>query len=220
MSIKAVLFDHDGTLVDSEGIHCQIWQTVLSRYNIVLPSHEYEKKFVGLQSIDIARQLARNDDCPVTADVLFTQKKQLVNEYLADNAFPLIKDVLAVMQSLKQAGITMAIVTGASRASVRSSVKAYGLAQYVDVVVSSDDVINNKPAPDPYLLAVKQLGLQVNDCVAVEDSETGLASAHSAGVPCLTVESALTPQHNLEKSSKHCKNLTEVQHWVLNHLIA
>jgi len=220
MSIKAVLFDHDGTLVDSEGVHCRIWQRVLSRHNVVLPSHEYEKKFVGLQSIEIAKKLVLDYNCPVTADVLFNQKKQLVSEYLADQAFPIIDDAIAVMQSLKQAGLRLAIVTGASRASVRSSVKAYGLAQYVDVVVSSDDVSNNKPAPEPYLLAVKQLGLQVKDCVAVEDSETGLASAHGAGVPCLTVESALTPQHNLEKSSKHCKDLTEVQHWVLNHLMA
>ena len=215
MPIKAVLFDHDGTLVDSEAIHYDLWQELLARFDINIPLSEFEAKFVGLPSAAIAAHIARDYNIPLTAEALFIEKSSLVKDYLAEKAFPLIDDALDVIQALKAAGVILAVVTGAPKLNIESTIRYYDLAKYFDSVVCGYDVENNKPAPDPYQLAMTQLGLTADECVAVEDSETGLLSAHRAGLRCLTVESALTPHHNLEHSFKHCKNLTEVKHWVL-----
>jgi len=171
---------------------------------------------VGLPSAAISAHIARDYECALTAEELFIEKNTMVKAYLSQNAFPLIHDALAVIQSLKNAGFTLAVVTGAPKLNIESTVREYELAPYFDAVVCGYDVENNKPAPDPYLLAVEQLGLSVDDCVAIEDSETGLLSAHRAGIRCLTIETALTPHHNLEHSVKHCTNLTEVEQWIVS----
>ena len=215
MTIKAILFDHDGTLVDSEAVHYDLWQQLLQRLSITISKSDFEKKFVGLPSGAIARDIVTNYSCPINVDTLIQKKTLLVKQFLNKQAFPLIDDALAVIGALKQAGFTLGVVTGASQLSIATTIERHNLSQYFDVVVCGEDVENNKPAPDPYRLAVQQLGVQHEECIAVEDSETGLQSAISAGLKCLTVETPLTPHHDLTLSAQHCKNLTEVKQWIL-----
>lgn len=216
MPIKAILFDHDGTLVDSEAVHYDLWQQLLDRLSITISKSEFEKNFVGLPSRAIAREIVENYRCPIGLEALVEEKTLLVKQFLHEQAFPLIDDALAVIVALKQAGFTLGVVTGASRLSIATTIERHNLSQYFDVVVCGEDVENNKPAPDPYRLAVQQLGVQLEECVAVEDSETGLQSAISAELTCLTVETPLTPHHDLTLSTQHCKNLTEVKQWILD----
>ena len=217
MTIKAVLFDHDGTIVDSEAIHFRLWDELLTSYGIPFPLSDFETRFVGLPSAQIAAHIVSDYKSPVDAETLFRKKSAMIQDYLVDNAFPLIDDALAVFQSLKAAGFTLGVVTGAPRLNIDSTIAAYDLATYFDTVVCGDDVLNNKPAADPYVLATKRLGLTPEQCIAIEDSETGLQAAVSAGMRCLTVETALTPHHDLQKSECHCKNLTEANAWILAH---
>ena len=216
MAIKAILFDHDGTLVDSEAVHYDLWQKLLQKHSITIPKAEFEKRFVGLPSSEIARDIIKHYRCSIGLDELIHKKTRLVKQYLSEQAFPLIGDALEVIIALKQLGFTLGVVTGASQLSIATTIERHNLSKYFDVVVCGEDVDNNKPAPDPYRLAVKKLGLQLEECVAVEDSETGLQSAIGAGLKCLTVETPLTPHHDLTLSTQHCPCLTEVKQWILD----
>jgi len=115
-------------------------------------------------------------------------------------------------------GFTIAIVTGAGREGVDATLENHGLREYVSSVVSGDDVINSKPAPDCYLLAAKKLGLHPSECLAVEDTYNGSVAAISAEIKCIGV-SASNRVRNLFTGTIHeCCDLNAATQWISNSL--
>lgn len=182
---RAVIFDHDGTLVDSEGTHCDCWNSVLARFDAKLTMASYLNDYNGLPTIETARRLKERYGITATAEELYSAKIAELKAFFERSAFPVLPHVLATLQKLASSNIPMAIASGANRYEVEHSVKHHQLARFFKATVTKTDVTNAKPAPDCYVSAAEQLGITPSACIAIEDSDTGQQSAEAAGMLCL-----------------------------------
>lgn len=185
--VQAVIFDHDGTLVDSEPVHLRCWQATLTPFGQTLTAQEYTEHLSGIASIESARWLVDKFSLETTAETLLREKQERLHRYLKEQACPLIVDAQPLLEQLHQQGIPMAVASGAGRAEVERSLHFHQLQAYFKATATKDDVPNNKPAPDVYLLAAKQLNVAPDQCLAIEDSDSGQRSAISAGMRCLRI---------------------------------
>ena len=215
MPIKAIFFDHDGTLVDSEPIHYQLWRDVVAAHGVALAEALYRDCYAGIPTADNAVDLVARFAIDATPESLADAKNQATRRFLACNAFPLMPGVSDLVPWCHGAGLRLAIVTGAGHDGVQSTLRQHALGDFFETVVSGDDVAHSKPAPDCYLLAVRRLGLLPSECVAIEDTEHGVNSAAAAGVPCLAVPNEMSRQHDFSQATAVYNELAAAAAWLL-----
>ena len=214
MPIKAIFFDHDGTLVDSEPIHYQLWRDVLAAHGVALAEALYRDCYAGIPTADNAVDLVARFAIDESPAALAEAKNLATRRFLAQQAFPLMPGVRDVVPLLHRAGLRLAIVTGASSDGVQTTLRQHSLAEFFTTVVSGDDVANSKPAPDCYRLAVHRLGLLPSECVAIEDTEHGVISAAAAGVACLAVPNEMSMNHDFSQAAALFKDLAGAVAWI------
>ncbi len=180
---KAVLWDMDGTLIDSEPYWLLSESALASDYGKVWTEADGHQ-MIGKSLYDSSALLREKFEI---TDLSIQQViDRLTNEVVANlkNKLPWRPGALEALMMLKQAGIKTALVTMSMRSMALAVVDAIPF-QAFDVVVAGDDVRFGKPHPEPYEKAAKLLGLEPGECVAFEDSTTGLTSAEAAG--CIPV---------------------------------
>ena len=209
--IRAIIFDHDGTLVDSESIHCECWNRVLAQHNARLTFDDYCNNYNGLPTRDTAAAIRQKFDLPLSHEELYQCKIEQLNHFLSRAPFPLLPAVQETLDWLYRKQVPMAIASGANRNEVNHSIKAHQLSRFFPVATTKQDVSNSKPAPDVYLLAAQQLGILPENCLAIEDSDTGYRSALAAGMGCLR----LTPNPSLAYEFSH---MADIAHWLRKHM--
>ena len=185
--MKAVLWDMDGTLVDSE----KVWDVSLAAL--------YEK--LGGELTPAVRASMVGSVAENTMRIVYTDlgleldpeamagSSRWLNEYTAElfeGGLPWCAGAHELLEELAAEGTPMALVTNTQRALTERALNGIGR-RYFSATVCGDEVVNGKPAPDPYLRAVGLLGLSPLQCLAVEDSVTGTAAAEGAGCPVLVV---------------------------------
>ena len=188
----AVLWDLDGTLIDSESIWIQVEQDLVANYGGVW-THKQGIAQVGHHVSETALELqAAGVDLPVDRIIAV-----LTAGVLGKMAQPLWRPgAEALLTAVHQAGIPCALVTSSPRAIAEAVVRAAPAGAFTQVI-SGSDVVNPKPHPEPYLLAVELLHADAKRVVAIEDSVTGIASAQAAGLNVIAVPfmTPIEPDH-------------------------
>lgn len=210
--IGAIIFDHDGTLVNSEPVHLARWQSLLDPYGAQLTTEEYHRFLSGRPSLASAEWLVNRFALPVEPDVLFQQKHRAMCAWLSQQACPLMDGARTLLEHLQAAGVPLALASGASQAEVQASLKYHQLQNFFPVVTTREQVTHNKPAPDVYLLAAGGLGLAPEQCLAIEDSDSGQLAAQAAGMVCLRLDT-----HTELNNQTQCHTLPDligVKHWL------
>ncbi|MFT5707842.1 MAG: HAD superfamily hydrolase (TIGR01509 family) [Oceanospirillaceae bacterium] len=219
MGIKAVLFDHDGTIVDSERAHFEMWRDVLSQYNVQLTYEQYTNHYVGIPTTANAKTFIDKYSLNVEVTELILEKTKITSEYLSQQAFPLMNGALESLRHFYEHGLKVGIVTGAGRDGVSTTIENYGLEEYISVIVSGDDVKSSKPAPDCYLLAARKLGLHPLECLAIEDTYNGSLSAIRADIKCIGVSSSQNVRDKFSNTVYECRNLNLATLWISQNLL-
>lgn len=185
--MEAVLWDMDGTLVDSEKLWDIAMRALYASMGAVL-TPEVRESTVGGSSESVMRIVY--DDIGLDPDpVAMSESADWLHDYtgeLFDQGLPWRPGAREMLDGLTAAGVPMALVTNTRRGLAERALKSIG-SHYFTVSVCGDEVDRAKPAPDPYLRAAGLLGIPVGHCLAVEDSVTGTASAEAAGCPVLVV---------------------------------
>jgi HAD superfamily hydrolase (TIGR01509 family) len=132
------------------------------------------------------------------------------------NAMP---GALMLVRELHVAGIPMAVASSSFRKDVQASLRTVGLASMLPMLATGDEVEHTKPAPDLYLLAARRLGLSPSQCIAFEDTQTGLRAAHAAGVPCIAVPNHYSRHHDFSLATQVLNSLEEIGLSTLKSLI-
>ncbi|MGV0744667.1 HAD family hydrolase [Mycolicibacterium sp. XJ870] len=183
----AVLWDMDGTLVDSEKLWDISMHALYARMGSVL-TPEVRESTVGGSAETVMRIVY--DDIGLDPDpVAMAESADWLHDYtgeLFEQGLPWRPGAQEMLDGLTAAGVPMALVTNTRRELAERALNSIGR-QYFSVSVCGDEVKNGKPAPDPYLRAADLLGVAAAHCLAVEDSVTGTASAEAAGCPVLVV---------------------------------
>ncbi|HEX5656166.1 MAG TPA: HAD family phosphatase [Polyangiales bacterium] len=182
-----LLWDHDGVLVDTEGLYMQATQEVLATVGVRLDEAQYRELF--LRQGTGAWHLAQGK----SAHELSALKQRRNDRYteLLTRGDTYIPGALAMIAELAPHH-RMAIVTSSRRAHFDAIHAGRALPGYFELILAREDYIESKPDPEPYLTAVARLGVAPPDCLVIEDSERGLRAAHAAGLRCWVIPSSLT----------------------------
>jgi HAD superfamily hydrolase (TIGR01509 family) len=205
--VLTVLWDNDGVLVDTEGLYFRACQTVLKTVGIDLTLEQFKE--VSLRRGESTLKLAEDrgiSDAEITC--LRLQRDRLYVEFLRAQSC-VIDGVEEVLRSL-HSKVRMGVVTSTHREHFEIAHAKTGLAKYLDFVITHEDYEHSKPHPEPYLTALKRYGLRPEECIAVEDSERGLAAARAAGLECLVVLSEWTMDGDFREARRVLKSVREV----------
>lgn len=186
ISIKALLFDFDGVLADTEPFHWKAWLEVLEPYSPELDWATYERICIGISDVEMRSTFSQLCGKRITMDEirdLYPQKRKIFQELTLSSA--LIDGALVAMLG-KLRGVDMAVVTSSNQAEVEPILWQAGLLGILKATVYGNDVQRYKPFPDPYLLAMQRLQVEPSESVVFEDSATGIRSGKEAG--CRVVE--------------------------------
>jgi len=187
--VKAIFWDNDGVLVDTEDIYFRATREVLASIDIDLTKERYQDLFLvqgrGAWHLAEERGVTKRD-----VDRLRDERNALYGRWLSEEP-RLMAGVTPVLQAL-HGKYQMGVVTSSRKDHFDLIHAKTGLLKYFDFVLTASDFTRVKPDPEPYLRAVARSGVDRSACLAVEDSERGLQAAKLAGVPCVVVPTALT----------------------------
>lgn len=185
---KAVLFDFDGTLANSEQNHFEVWNIVLAACGEApLDEYTYTHGLAGLPVPEAARHVKKHLSLAIPLDEIIQRKVAETGRYFTEHPvdmMPFAKDILTLCRERE---LKLALVTASSRAELAPTFKHHDLAPFFDAVVTRDDVERSKPFPDSYLLGLERLGVSAEQAVAVEDTTHGVLAAHRAKLPVAAV---------------------------------
>jgi beta-phosphoglucomutase-like phosphatase (HAD superfamily) len=176
----AVIMDWDGTVVDSQPMNFRCLAGVLKAYGVRLREGWYRERL----GTSVDGLLAELGVSVPLGDVLDRCGELIIQELPSLKAFPLVVEWL---ERAREGGLACAVASGGGGSVVRAGVKATGLMRLFDVVVTREDAVRGKPAPDLFLEAARQLRVPPQRCLVVEDAEEGLAAARAAGMDVVDV---------------------------------
>jgi beta-phosphoglucomutase len=188
MAIRAVVFDFDGVLADSERLHLKAYQMTLEPHGIHLDMKTYCERYLGFDDEGSIRQVVADYRLMLgdeEIEVLLEHKARIF-EKLVSNGDVLFKGAAACVRRLGTEW-PLGIASGALRGEIELMLGVASLAGAFRFIVAAGDTDLTKPAPDPYLRAAHLHGVSPSECVAIEDSHWGLQSARDAGMKTVAV---------------------------------
>lgn len=183
---RALVFDLDGTLIDSMPYHVRAWQQVAQEHDgfVLEPDFIYQRG--GFSSPNIVRDLIAAG-CKVPSVEAFVQRKvELYRAHMAE--VPVFDQVLQILKEARARGAKIGIGTGTQRINAVDILKQHHLSEFIDVIVSGDDVQKHKPEPDTFLKALEQVNVAPQDALIVEDGLPGIQAAANGHLDCLVVD--------------------------------
>jgi HAD superfamily hydrolase (TIGR01509 family) len=190
----AVLWDMDGTLVDTEPYWIAREHEIVAEFGNGAWTDDHAHALVGFDLRDSARYISKHGEVDLPVDDIVNLLLDGVIERV-ERAVPWRPGARELLADLAAAGIPCALVTMSWKRFTDAVVPLLPVGSFT-TVVAGDDVVNGKPHPEPYLVAAERLGVDASHCVAIEDSPTGVRSAHAAGCFTLAVPNAVAvPAH-------------------------
>jgi HAD superfamily hydrolase (TIGR01509 family) len=187
--IRAIFWDNDGVLVDTERLYFQATQETLESVGVTL-NHEHYVEFFLRQGRGAWHLLEERGVSAVDIERLRHRRNDLYSELLQREACAI--DGVAGTLEVLHGKYVMGIVTSSRRDHFDIIHARCNLLQYFDFVLTAADFERVKPHPDPYLLAIERAGAAPEECIAIEDSERGLRAATLAGLRCIVIPTPLT----------------------------
>lgn len=181
------IFDLDGTLIDTMPLHYRAWDTAMRQAGLTVPlDEELFYSLGGVPTRRVAEIIAKHYGLTIDAERVFHAKEKLFMEIQRDAR--LIAPTVAFAREAVKTH-PMAVASGGPRDVVKRSLELAGLAPLFKAVVTADDVVHGKPAPDMFLLAAKLIGVEPTRCLVFEDAEPGIQGALAAGMQVVRVPS-------------------------------
>ena len=188
---RALFFDLDGTLAETDSLHLPTWVNVLRPYGIEIDEEFYRERISGRSNSKIVEDLLPDLSAKEGRDL--ADAKEASFRERADELEPL-PGLLDFMREAKDRGLSLALVTNAPEENVEAMLLALELREFFDEVVLSDEVGPVKPDPAPYRAALNRLGVAPEEALAFEDSTSGVASSVGVGIPTVGIASTQAPE--------------------------
>ena len=187
--IKGIVFDCDGTLADTMPLHWKAWQTVTAKHGLHFPEDRFYA-LGGVPSRDIFRMICQEQGKDLDCLALSAEKEEAYLPFLPEVKG--IQVVIAVAEA-NHGKLPMAVASGGMKPIIQQVLEHLKIRHYFDAIVTSEDVIHQKPAPDIFLEAARRIGVLPQHCRAYEDTDLGLQAIRSAGMEAVDVRELLSP---------------------------
>ena len=208
--LKAILFDMDGVIIDSEPLHKQAYQKMFADYQIIVSESLYES-FTGQATLPICKHLCEHFSLSVPPEELVATKRNYFKAlFESDNDLALIKGVLDRIQEYHQKGIILILASSASMPTINRIFKRFNLDPYFKAKLSGADLTASKPHPEIFIKAAAASGYSKAECMVIEDSTNGIKAAHSAGIFCTAFQGENAHNQDYQLAGKVIQSFAEI----------
>jgi HAD superfamily hydrolase (TIGR01509 family) len=199
---RAVIFDLDGVLADSEPWWNEIDATLLAEYGVIYRG-EYHRNVLGISYRLAVEFYKKTFNLSVPADEMMRRRGEIAVDFFA-NKIGLFPSTREVLEELQQMNLRLAVATSSVSASARPFLDRHNLTPLFDVIVTGDEVEHGKPQPDIYLRAAEKLRVAPDACLVIEDSLSGIAAAKAANMCVAAIPDArFVDPHDYEQEADY-----------------
>lgn len=203
--IKAVIFDRDGVLIDSEYTNVKAAELAFGEFGIQLTEDE-KQWIVGRHPLDYTIPLMEKYDFDF--DKYRALQREKYRQVLEST--PVFEKTIELLKEIHRKGLLIALCTSSNRADSEKILEGIGIKKLFTELVTKEDYSKSKPDPEPYLLTAQRLGVKPEECLVIEDSEMGLKSALSAGMQCIVIYNEYTKGHDFSGALEVVSSADEI----------
>lgn len=208
--IRAVIFDMDGVIIDSEPITSKSYDILLRSFGKTpMPKSHGLIHTPGIRGDDVWKEILEKYQLTGDIEELRKKRREVYLKLLEGNVEPM-KGVRELIHLLSQHGIPMAIASGSSPQIIDHVLSIFGLQEYFQVIVSGKDVAKGKPDPECFIKAAQQLHVPVEDCLVIEDGEPGVIAAKRAGMKVIAVSHQFSKHNDFSQADIVVPSLQDV----------
>ncbi|MCD6402198.1 MAG: HAD family phosphatase [Anaerolineales bacterium] len=209
--IKALIFDFDGLILETEAPVYRSWCEVYEAFGLDLPLAEWGR-IVGTAEAEHFNPLNRLEKLvgkPLDHDNIMKERRSREMEMI--NSQPVMPGVETYLRDAKAMGLKLGVASSSSRTWVEGHLKRLGLIHYFDCIRTSDDVLRTKPDPGLFILVQQTLKIEPEDAIVFEDSPNGIMAAKQAGIFCVAVPNEITRHLSIDHADMHLNSLEDMQ---------
>jgi beta-phosphoglucomutase len=206
-SEKAILWDMDGVIADSNSFHLAAWQETFAKRKVNFTKKDFTKLFGARNDFIIHNVLGK--ELPQEEVATIAQEKERSFREKAKGNITSFPGVIKLLDTIKKGNFKLALVSSAPRENVDLVSEELNIERYFGYIVYGQEVVESKPSPQIYLLAAKKIEAKPEDCIVIEDSPLGIKAAKAAGMRCLAVANTHSKQE-LREADKVVDSLEEV----------
>ncbi len=209
--LKAVIFDMDGVIIDSEPIHHKAYNQMFADVDIEVPNSLYET-FTGQSTLKICKRLCNEFNLDLNPEELVNIKRKHF-KYLFENDpdLCLIDGVSELITEYYHNGLTLVLASSASMPNINRVFKRFDLDKYFISKLSGADLKESKPHPEIFIEAAKESGYQEKECIVIEDSTNGVLAAKGANLYCVGFDSPHSTNQDYSKADKVINSFNEIR---------
>ncbi|WP_350293670.1 HAD family phosphatase [uncultured Croceitalea sp.] len=207
---KAVLFDMDGVIIDSEPLHQKAYYGMFKEVGITVSDALYES-FTGKATLQICKQLVQEFQLKQAPQELVNIKRGIFKHlFLNDPDLDLIADVRELIEDYYNNGLTLVLASSASMLTINNVFSRFELDQYFKAKLSGADLKASKPHPEIFIKAAAASGFIREECMVIEDSTNGIKAAHAAGIYCVGFKSPHSKNQDYSLADKVISSFNEI----------
>jgi beta-phosphoglucomutase family hydrolase len=205
--LKAVIFDMDGVLIDSEPFHLVVNEKIFANLGINLSEEEYHS-FIGTTHKDMWGTIKKRYNLPQSVPELVNmQVSGNIDHIKNEEIEPIkIKGVTDLLSKIARANIKIGIASSSPTEVIELVINKLGISDYFSAIVGGEEIKKGKPSPDIFLKAAKRLNSKPSDCIVIEDSKNGVLAAKTAGMKCVGFKNPNSGKQDLGKADLIVEN--------------
>ncbi|XEC97273.1 HAD family hydrolase [Paenibacillus tarimensis] len=208
--IGALIFDMDGVIIDSEPMHVDV-DLVTSEYFGIAVTKEHFEEFVGMTNPEMWNILKQRYHLPQpVSEIIDYQLSLKINVLKAADMEP-IDGIKELIHELREHNIPCAIASSSPRKFIEEVLLKFNMTHLFQRIVSGEEVAHGKPAPDVYIEAASQLGVDARSCVVLEDSKNGIAAAKAAGMKCIGYDNPNSGNQSLLEADIIVRSIRDIR---------
>ena len=210
--LKAVLFDMDGVIVDTEPLHCKAYYKMFDAVDIDVTSALYES-FTGQSTLSICKQLCSHFELSKTPETLVALKRKFFKDlFINDSDLALIDGVLELIKDYHSNSLTLVLASSASMTTINNVFTRFNLDQYFIAKLSGADLKASKPHPEIFEKAAQASGFNILECMVIEDSTNGIVAANAANIYCVGFKSPNSKNQEYQNADMSINNFNEINY--------
>jgi HAD superfamily hydrolase (TIGR01509 family) len=214
--LKAIIFDMDGVLVNSEPLHRKAYFDMFEEFNLNVSNRLYES-FTGKSTSAICKELCEIFDLSISHEkLMLSKRKHFKTVFDNDPEFQMIDGALSLIKNYFYNNLTLILASSASMTNINRIFKKFDLDKFFKAKISGADLKESKPNPEIFIKAAKLSGFNKSECIVIEDSTNGVIASKSAGIYCIGFNSPNSKNQNYDKADLVVSNFNEIRFNYLN----